>query len=101
MGAETVTCAKGNSYNLQAEHTLTDKKDVSEKTVPVESTKAIVFFVGGAGDKESYYFSGPFRNVQDAQSSFNKRTLCLCARHGALRVSATSLAVVAKRVTWR
>lgn len=77
MGAETVTCAKGSSYNLQTEHTLTDKKDVSEKTVPVESTKAIVFFVGGAGDKERYYFSGPFRNVQDAQTSFNKRTLCL------------------------
>jgi hypothetical protein len=58
MTAETVTCAKGNNYKIYKEHALTDKKDVSDKPVPVESTKAIVVFIGGAGDKESYYFSG-------------------------------------------
>lgn len=52
MAAETVTCAKGNTYKLHKEHTLTDKKDVSAKPVPVESTKAIVLFIGGAGDRE-------------------------------------------------
>ncbi|WP_439821943.1 alpha/beta hydrolase [Pseudomonas sp. HLG18] len=74
MGAETVTCEKGNNYKLHKEHTLTDKKDVSVKAVPVESTKAVVFFVGGAGDKERYYFSGPYRNIQGAQQRFDKRT---------------------------
>lgn len=67
MSTETVTCAKGNNYKLHKEHALTDKKDVSDKAVPVESTKAIVVFIGGAGDKESYYFSGPYENIQDAR----------------------------------
>lgn len=58
MAAETITCAKGNNYKLHKEHALTDKKDVSDNPVPVESTKAIVVFIGGAGDKESYYFLG-------------------------------------------
>ncbi|PMZ97625.1 MULTISPECIES: alpha/beta hydrolase [unclassified Pseudomonas] len=73
MSAETVTCEKGNNYKLHKEHTLTDKKDVSVKAVPVESTKAIIFFIGGAGDKESYYFSGPFENVNQAKSGFDDR----------------------------
>ncbi|WP_454564196.1 alpha/beta hydrolase [Pseudomonas sp. AIG] len=74
MTAETVTCAKGNNYRLHKEHALTDKKDVSDKPVPVESTKAIVVFIGGAGDKESYYFSGPYENIQDARLAFDRRT---------------------------
>lgn len=73
MAAETVTCAKGNNYKLHKEHALTDKKDVSDKPVPVESTKAIVVFVGGAGDKESYYFSGPYENILAARRNFDKR----------------------------
>lgn len=77
MTAETVTCAKGNNYKLHKEHALTDKKDVSDKPVPVESTKAIVLFVGGAGDKESYYFSGPFGNVNEAMTGFDNRNLDL------------------------
>ncbi|VVP20446.1 alpha/beta hydrolase [Pseudomonas fluorescens] len=77
MAGETVTCAKGNNYKLHKEHALTDKKDVSVKAVPVESTKAIVFFIGGAGDKESYYFSGPFENVNEAKTVFDKRNLDL------------------------
>lgn len=81
MAAETVTCAKGNTYKLHKEHTLTDKKDVSAKPVPVESTKAIVLFIGGAGDKESYYFSGPYGNIQEARKEFDERALTL-AREG-------------------
>lgn len=34
--------------------------------------KAIAFFIGGAADKESYYFQGPFNNIQDAQKEFEK-----------------------------
>ncbi|MDD1136082.1 alpha/beta hydrolase [Pseudomonas sp. TNT2022 ID233] len=73
MSAETVTCEKGNNYKLHKEHALTDKKDVSVKAVPVESTKAVVVFVGGAGDKESYYFSGPYGNIQEARKYFDQR----------------------------
>lgn len=74
MPAETVTCAKGNNYKLHKEHALTDKKDVSDKPVPVESTKAIVLFIGGAGDKERYYFSGPYKNIREAWVTFDDRT---------------------------
>ncbi|MFJ7315635.1 alpha/beta hydrolase [Pseudomonas sp. NPDC098747] len=77
MAGETVTCAKGNNYKLHKEHALTDKKDVSVKAVPVESTKAVVVFIGGAGDKERYYFSGPYRNIQLARLGFDKRTEAL------------------------
>jgi pimeloyl-ACP methyl ester carboxylesterase len=77
MAAETVTCPKGNNYKLHKEHALTDKKDVSVKAVPVESTKAIVLFIGGAGDKESYYFSGPYGNIQEARKDFDERTKLL------------------------
>lgn len=34
------------------------------------SDKAIAFFLGGAADRESYYFQGPFKNIQDAQIVF-------------------------------
>ncbi|WP_426203839.1 alpha/beta hydrolase [Pseudomonas sp. TWP3-1] len=74
MAAETVTCEKGNNYKLHKEHALTNKKDVSDKAVPVESTKAIVVFIGGAGDKESYYFSGPYENILEARDKFDVRT---------------------------
>lgn len=33
----------------------------------MEVKKAVVFFIGGAADKESYYFQGPNNNVADAQ----------------------------------
>jgi len=33
---------------------------------------AVVFFIGGAGDKEPYLFiAGPFKNIVDAQNRFN------------------------------
>ncbi|MDR9862309.1 MULTISPECIES: alpha/beta hydrolase [Pseudomonas] len=77
MAGETVTCEKGNNYKLHKEHALTDKKDVSVKAVPVESTKAIVVFIGGAGDKERYYFSGPYENILEARKDFDERTRTL------------------------
>lgn len=33
----------------------------------------MAFFIGGAGDKESYYFSGPYGNIDDARAPFDKR----------------------------
>ncbi|MCU1717816.1 alpha/beta hydrolase [Pseudomonas sp. 5P_3.1_Bac2] len=51
---------------------LTPATDKSVKTVQVTVKKAVVFFIGGAGDKEAYYFSGPFGNVANAQSSLDK-----------------------------
>ncbi|GLQ91559.1 hypothetical protein GCM10007901_05090 [Dyella acidisoli] len=31
---------------------------------PAESQKVIAFFIGGAGDKESYYGAGPYHNIE-------------------------------------
>ncbi|MGY4819141.1 alpha/beta hydrolase [Pseudomonas chlororaphis subsp. piscium] len=86
MEASTITSANGKPVKLKAEHTLTDKKDKSDKVVPIESTKAIVFFVGGAGDKESFYFSGPYKNIEAAQKLLDDRTREL-ARQGRYRSS--------------
>lgn len=36
--------------------------------------RAVVFFIGGAGDKEAYYLvAGPFKNIVDAQRSLDLR----------------------------
>ncbi|AJO80441.1 hypothetical protein [Pseudomonas sp. MRSN 12121] len=77
MDANTITSADGKSLKLKAEHRLTDKQDKSDKVVPIESTKAIVFFVGGAGDKESYYFAAPYKNITYAQDHLDNRAITL------------------------
>jgi len=74
MKIEEITYINENPTKVTASHTLTDKKNISVKTIPVESTKAIVLFVGGAGDKEPYYFSGPFKNIEGAKTSLDERT---------------------------
>ncbi|MBD9603734.1 alpha/beta hydrolase [Pseudomonas sp. PDM10] len=44
-------------------HTLTCKTDQSIKQVPVALRDLVVFFIGGAGDQESYYGTGPNNNI--------------------------------------
>ncbi len=44
-----------------------------EVIVPLENRKVVAFFLGGAGDKDSYYFSGPYGNIDDARAPFDKR----------------------------
>jgi hypothetical protein len=44
-------------------HTLTCKTDQSVKQVPVALRDLVVFFIGGAGDQESYYGTGPNNNI--------------------------------------
>lgn len=46
---------------------LTAATDKSVKTVPVTVKKAVIFFIGGAADKERYYGQGPNNNIRDAQ----------------------------------
>jgi pimeloyl-ACP methyl ester carboxylesterase len=45
------------------DHPLTDPKDTSVKQVAIAVKKIFIFFIGGAGDQESYYLSGPNWNV--------------------------------------
>lgn len=44
-------------------HTLTCKTDQSVKQVPVILRDLVIFFIGGAGDQESYYGTGPNNNI--------------------------------------
>jgi hypothetical protein len=56
---------------IAGSHTLTPATDQAVKTVPVEVKKAVVFFIGGAADKESYYLQGPNNNVAEARSKLD------------------------------
>ncbi|MBB4866543.1 pimeloyl-ACP methyl ester carboxylesterase [Pseudomonas nitritireducens] len=51
--------------------TLTPAADQTAKQVPVVVKKAVVFFIGGAADKESYYSQGPNNNVLDAKRALD------------------------------
>ncbi|WP_236645573.1 alpha/beta hydrolase [Pseudomonas sp. Ant30-3] len=51
-------------------HTLTCKTDQSNKQVAIALRDFVVFFIGGAGDQQSYYFSGPNNNVDDIRQIF-------------------------------
>lgn len=47
--------------------------DVEVKLDALENRKVVAFFIGGAGDKESYYGSGPHANIDRARAPFDKR----------------------------
>jgi len=46
---------------------LTPAADQAVKKIPVVVKTAVVFFIGGAADRESYYFQGPNDNVDEAK----------------------------------
>ncbi|QRY82335.1 alpha/beta hydrolase [Pseudomonas sp. PDNC002] len=56
---------------VAATRTLTPVDDQTIKQVPVEVKKAVVFFIGGAADKESYYFQGPNNNIAAPKSTLD------------------------------
>jgi pimeloyl-ACP methyl ester carboxylesterase len=57
---------------LLASHELTDKKDQSVKPATL-GREVVVFFIGGAGDKESYYGDGPSGYTFDAMQLLRGR----------------------------
>lgn len=57
---------------LVVTHDLTCKTDGKVKQATVSPKKIVLFFVGGAGDKESYYLTGPNNNVDEARKIFVK-----------------------------
>jgi hypothetical protein len=75
MGANAVVLPSGKTASLAATHTLTPTNDQSPKEVAIENGRAVAFFIGGAGDKESYYFSGPYRNITYARDPFDQRMI--------------------------
>lgn len=73
MDARKIILPSGKGAALAAIQTLTPAASPQPKTVTVESYRTVVFFIGGAGDKESYYFAGPYRNIFYAKESFDRR----------------------------
>lgn len=62
--AEEGAAAKASLPKREAcDHALTDPKDTCVKKVAICVKNIYVFFVGGAGDQERYYVSGPNWNV--------------------------------------
>ena len=60
-----------HKYTQVGASTTTTIENERRTEIPVEVKKKVVaFWIGGAGDKESYYFSGPFHNVRDARDIF-------------------------------
>jgi len=41
--------------------------------VSASPRRAVALFIGGAGDKKSYYLAGPYRNIAYALSAFDQR----------------------------
>ncbi|MEO4047409.1 alpha/beta hydrolase [Pseudomonas sp. CAU 1711] len=73
MEVDAIVLPNGNTAKLAAKPTLTPVADQNPKPVELKNCRAIAFFIGGAGDKESYYFAGPYKNITYAQDPFNRR----------------------------
>lgn len=61
-----------NRYREAGQSTTTSVENKRRTEIPVVMKEKIVaFFIGGAGDKESFYFSGPYYNIRDALQVFD------------------------------
>jgi hypothetical protein len=69
---QTAALASGDIH-IGSATTNTTKGSVVQLTVPSLTEAATVFFIGGAGDKTSYYFSGPNYNIRHALRYFDPR----------------------------
>ncbi len=74
--------------------------------------RAVILFIGGAGDKKAYYLAGPYRNMVGAQAPFERRiaqaglTEACCSLylgyhevHGAAAIGRTILPAIADKAT--
>ncbi|WP_256658937.1 hypothetical protein [Pseudomonas sp. A-1] len=41
--------------------------------MPRHEYRAVALFIGGAGDKKSYYLAGPYRNIAYALDALDQR----------------------------
>ncbi|WP_347904918.1 alpha/beta hydrolase [Pseudomonas purpurea] len=57
---------------LLGSHGLTCTEDTTPKPVTMER-EVVVFFIGGAGDKESYYGDGPSGHTYEAQRALERK----------------------------
>lgn len=70
MEAQTVVLPSGKTATLAASPTLTPSDNQAPKVVEASNCRVVVFFIGGAGDKESYYLAGAYNNIKLAYDYF-------------------------------
>ncbi|MFI8744372.1 alpha/beta hydrolase [Pseudomonas sp. NPDC077186] len=70
MEAQKVILPNGKEATLAASPTLTSSENQAPKVVEASNCRVVVFFIGGAGDKESYYFAGAYNNIKLAYDYF-------------------------------
>lgn len=70
MEAQKVILPNGKEATLAASPALTPSENQAPKVVEVSNCRVVVFFIGGAGDKEPYYMAGPYKNIEFAHDYF-------------------------------
>ena len=65
--------AADGELHLGSARTDSVRSSVVKVVVPAIEEPAIVFFIGGAGGQEAFYFSGPNRNISDARRILDTR----------------------------
>jgi pimeloyl-ACP methyl ester carboxylesterase len=72
VDAQTAAVASGDIH-IGSGTTDTAKGSVVKVKIPSLTERATVLFIGGAGDKKSYYFNGPFHNIVPAREHLDGR----------------------------
>lgn len=70
MEAQKIILPNGKEATLAASPTLTPSDNQAPKVVEASNCRVVVFFIGGAGDKESYYFAGAYNNILEVHRHF-------------------------------
>lgn len=63
MAGENTACLEPLTKRDVGNVELTKPEDMCAKIIAISMKKVFILFVGGAGDQESYYMSGPNWNV--------------------------------------
>ena len=78
-GKHKVLKIHSNNKNVDA-RSPSVKQNCSVQDV-LKCRTAIAFFIGGAGDKETYYTTGPFKNVEEAMDLFDPKLSDLISKY--------------------
>jgi pimeloyl-ACP methyl ester carboxylesterase len=62
-----MTTSKFTTPSNDKRNSLVDSKIKPQRI----RNKTVAFFIGGAADKEAYYFQGPYKNIEEAKKYFD------------------------------
>ncbi|MGE8361283.1 alpha/beta hydrolase [Pseudomonas sp.] len=73
MEAYKLVFPSGKTGTMTTPVMLTPPQNQTPKVVEASNCRVVVFFIGGAGDTESYYFAGAYHNIRFAYNYFGER----------------------------